>query len=206
MFNFQNLIILIALLFILFIMFIYSSFHIIINSNIKGTDVCITLNIKYLFNIINIHRQIYPPTNKKRRKKNKREGYESKHKRTLLAGDIISLYRLIIKVKIVEIYSNIEFGSTYINLTSFTYLLINIIYGNVASCFNPDKIYLGVKPNFVENYFLAKTKIHIKPSVKDIIKVIIALRKVKKINQSNIKDGDINESDRVNSESYGDNS
>ncbi|MDU2198268.1 MAG: DUF2953 domain-containing protein, partial [Peptostreptococcaceae bacterium] len=75
------------------------------------------------------------------------------------------------------------------------------IYGNLSSLINAEKIYLNVVPNFLENYINGRVKIHISPKIEDLLKLAMAFIKIYRKN----KDGDHNESNRVNTKSYGDN-
>ncbi|WP_042272173.1 DUF2953 domain-containing protein [[Clostridium] dakarense] len=182
-----------------------SSLHIIISSKIRNEDISIKINIKYLFNLINIDKQLYPPSNKgKSSSSNKKKG-NKKGKGKLLNKDYLTLYRLFKKIKIHEVYSKIEFGSEIINFTTFIYVLINAIYGNIANIVDADKIHLGVTPNFTKNYLKADMKVHAKPTIRDLVTVARAGYKIYKNNKGNKEDG-TNESNRFNKKSYGNNS
>lgn len=175
---------------------------IIIYIEIKDSDINIKLNIKYLFGLINIKKQIYPKEKEQYRpnEKTKGEGKPSK----LLAKDILNIYRLIRMIKIYDFYSNIEFGNKNIYFTSFIYVFINTIYGYLANYINPDKLYLIVKPNYLEDYLRGNIKIHIKAKIINLafigIKLYRIVRKRKIINGGNSHEGD-----RVNPKFNGNN-
>lgn len=181
------------------------SLNIILTSKIHNEDICIKINIKYLFNLINIERQLYPPKNKgKISSSNKKKG-KKKSKGSLINRNFLTLYRLFMKIKIYEVYSKIEFGSEIINFTTFIYVLINGIYGNIANIIDADKMYLEVTPNFTKNYIIADMKIHAKPTIRELVVVARAGYEIYKNNKENKEDGK-NESNRFNKKSYGNNS
>jgi ABC-type dipeptide/oligopeptide/nickel transport system ATPase subunit len=88
--------------------------------------------------------------------------------------DLMILFELIKKVNVVEIYSNLDYGFEIIEITSFIYFLVNIIYGNIFSYFNSDKIYLNIKPCYINTYIDYSGRVHIKPTIKDIVYILIA--------------------------------
>ncbi|MGG7060521.1 DUF2953 domain-containing protein, partial [Clostridium tertium] len=121
---------------------------------------------------------------------------------------IKNIINLIFKVKVEEIYSYISFGNENVIFTSFIYVFINTIYGNVINIFSPNKIYLNITPDFTKNYIKGNVKIHIKPTIKDIINISIAMIKIYKkvkVNKRIKKDGGKIEINRVNTKSYGKN-
>lgn len=183
-----------------------SKLNIIFSIEIHNSDVLINLNIRYLFSLLNINKQIYPPKNIKNKKKKttrKKEKEKIKKKKfKILKNDIISIYILVKHIKLKEFYSNIRFGSENIYFTSFIYVFINSIYGILINIVQPQKLYLNCSPCFTENYAKINIKIHITPNIKELIKIGIILLKIYKKN----KDGVNNESNRFNTKSYGDNS
>ncbi|MCR8745142.1 DUF2953 domain-containing protein [Romboutsia lituseburensis] len=199
---------------VLMFKFIKSSIDIIITSEVNNNDINVNLNIKYIFNLINIKIPIYP-LNKGKVKKDKKKGKNkiknknSKiNKKSIELYDIRNILNLIFKVKIEEIYSYISFGNENIIFTSFIYVFINTIYGNIINIFTPNKIYLNITPDFTKNYIKGNFKIHIKPTIKDIINISIVMIKIykkAKINKRIKKDGGISEINRVNTKSYGKN-
>ena len=192
----------IVLVFTLIFIISISSLNIIIYSKIRNEDVVINLNVKFLFNLININRQIYPAEEKEKREKGKAK---YKDKNLLLADDILSIYYLLSKVKLEEFYSDIEFGNTNIQFTSFIFILINTVYGNIINLIKPKKIYLNVKPNYLKDYLVGNVKLHLKPRIKDLIYLGRTLYSIYKKNKGEFREGDKDESDRVDQESYGDN-
>lgn len=194
--------------------FIKSSINIIIIGEVNNNNININLNIKYMFNLINIKIPIYP-LNKVKVKKDKNKSKKNiKHqnikidKKSIEVSDIKNIINLIFKVKVEEIYSYISFGNENVIFTSFIYVFINTIYGNVINIFSPNKIYLNITPDFTKNYIKGNVKIHIKPTIKDIINISIAMIKIYKkvkVNKRIKKDGGKIEINRVNTKSYGKN-
>ncbi|HGM3505815.1 TPA: DUF2953 domain-containing protein, partial [Clostridioides difficile] len=181
-----------------------SHINILIIADINNKDIRLKLNIKYMFNLININRQLYPAENSKNN--DKKEGMKDNiDSSILLADDLLSVYRLLKKIKIHELYSNINFGTENIGLTSSVYVLINTLYGNLFNVINAEKMYLNVNPDFTKNYFFGNIRIHIRPRIKDLFNIIIMTNKIMNKNKGN-KEGDSNESNRFDTESYGNNS
>lgn len=199
---------------VLIFKFIKSSINIIIIGEVNNNNININLNIKYMFNLINIKIPIYP-LNKEKVKKDKNKSKKNiKHqnikidKKSIEVNDIKNVINLIFKVKVEEIYSYISIGNENVIFTSFIYVFINTIYGNVINIFSPNKIYLNITPDFTKNYIKGNVKIHIKPSIKDIINISIAMIKIykkSKVNKRIKKDGGKIEINRVNTKSYGKN-
>lgn len=192
----------ITLAFIFIFIISISTLNAIVYSKIRNDDVVINLNVKFLFNLININRQIYPADNKENRERGKAQ---YKDKNILLADDIISFYYLLSRVKVEEFYSNIEFGSTNIQFTSFVFIFINTIYGNIINLIKPKKIYLNVRPDYLKSYLVGNIKVHLKLKIKDLIFLAKTLYVIYKKNKGEFRDGDKDESDRVDKKSYGDN-
>lgn len=203
---------------VLIFKFIKSSINIIIIGEVNNNYVNINLNIKYMFNLINIKIPIYPlnkekgkvkkDKNKNKNKKNIKHQNSNIDKKSIEVYDIKNIIKLIFKVKVEEIYSYISFGNENIVFTSFIYVFINTIYGNVINIFSPNKIYLNITPDFTKNYIKGNVKIHIKPTIKDIINISIAMIKIykkAKVNKKIKKDGGKIEINRVNTKSYGKN-
>ena len=183
-----------------------SRLNIIVSIDIENNNKLIKLNIKYLFNLLNIKIQLYPPkksTKKKAGKKNKKVKEKAKTRKIkLFSYEIIRIYKVASNVKVKELYSNISFGNKNIYFTGFIFLFINIIYGNLSNLINAEKIYLNVEPNFLDNYINGKIKIHISPKIEDLVKLSIVFLQI----YIKSKDGVRDESNRVNTKSYGDNS
>ena len=191
---------------ILVLFIIYKSrLNIIISIDIDNNTKLIKLNIKYLFNLLNIKIQLSPPKKSIGKKvgiKNKKVKEKvKKRKKYIFTDDILRIYKIANNIRIKELYSNISFGNKNIYFTCFIFVFINTIYGNLSSLINAEKIYLNVVPNFLENYINGRVKIHISPKIEDLLKLAMAFIKIYRKN----KDGDHNESNRVNTKSYGDN-
>lgn len=171
-----------------------SSIHIIITSNINNKDVEVKVSIRYLFNLINITKTIYPisKSNTEKKETKEKEDIKSNSKKFSLKmieiQNLIVLYRIVRKVKVTQIYSDLNFGSENIQFTSFIYVLVNSIYGNVDNYLKPKNMYLRVIPCYNQNYIRHKGIVHISPTIKDIvtltkglIKIYIQIRKYEKV-------------------------
>lgn len=67
-------------------------------------------------------------------------------------------------------------------------------------------MYLNVNPDFTKDYVLGNIRIHIRTRIKDLFNIIIMTNKIMNKNKGNYKEGDSNESNRFDTESYGNNS
>lgn len=226
--NYKNLIVVGILLFlVIFIVVILVfltlklGFNIILSSEIHNKKIEIKLSFKCFFDLININKIIYPISKtdeiesieKKSKTKNKnKEGRKNKFNLKLIeVKDLVKLLRIIKKINIVEIYSSLDFGFEEIEITSFVYFLVNVIYGNVYSCFEPKKMYLNVKPCYTSTHIDYTSRIHIRPTIKDILSLMIALIKIyKKISihskVKNKEEEDIDEISKLHKEFDGYNS
>mgnify|MGYP004563253577 FL=1 len=92
--------------------------------------------------------------------------------------NLLALYRIVRKVQVSEVYSNLSYGSENINFTSFIYVLINILYGNVSNYFDSEKMYLKVTPCYTQNFIKYKGVLHIRPTMKDIVVLIKGVYKI----------------------------
>lgn len=205
-----NFLIIIVFIISILIIFIKMPFHIILTSKVVNKDIKIDLNLRYMFNIININIPIYPRKIKsmeKELKKSKRKIIliEKIKGRKILIKDFLEIYKSLIKIEIEEFYSNIHIGNTNIAITNFAYLFVNLIYGNLINIINPNKFYMNIKPNFIENKLYIDFKIHLKPSIKNIIDILksifIANKNSKKIKEEDKK----YESNRINTKYHGNN-
>ncbi|MEF9992642.1 MAG: DUF2953 domain-containing protein [Romboutsia sp.] len=192
--------------------FLKSRLQIIILSEIKNKDINISLKIKYLFGLINIDKEIYPPKKKTNAKKTIEKNPENKKiekgknkKSPVLTSDIVDIYKLIRNVEIYEFYSKLEIGSENIEFTSFLYVFINTIYGFLANYIDSTKMYLGVTPNFTKNCIIGSFKIHIKPSIKDLGNIGRKIYKLYKNSKGYSKGGNDDEGNRINTEPNGNN-
>lgn len=200
----SNYILIIFFFIALIVVILKSMLHLIFTIDIKNKDLCIKVYIKYMFNLINIEKQLYPSTNKKNRRKAKDKNLveKSKIKTKLFFSNLLSILRLLDKIKIHEVYSKVNYGSEVFTFTSFIYILINTIYGNIANIVHTDKLYLVVNPDYTKNFIRASIRVHAVPKVKDLIKVGIAFIKIYNKNKEATK----HESDKFNTKSYGNNS
>ncbi|HSQ88280.1 MAG TPA: DUF2953 domain-containing protein [Romboutsia sp.] len=195
------------ILIVLAIMIIKSALNIVLTVYINNSDINVNFNIKYLFNLINIKIKIYPKSKKNPAiNKTKRENINKGiNKKAIEIEDFKVIYKLMKKIKIQEVYSDVSFGNENLGFTCFIYVFINSIYGNIINIISPEKMYLKVKPDFIKNYIVSNIKIHIKLTIKDIISIFIAILKIYKKIKIKKKDGGKSEISRVNTKSYGDN-
>ncbi|MGL5347491.1 MAG: DUF2953 domain-containing protein [Peptostreptococcaceae bacterium] len=193
----------IILVIVMIVAILKSSLNIILLSTINNEDINIKLNIKYLFNMINVKIQLYPLKKKEKEKENNTKKEKKGEKIKLSKEDINNAYYQLKKIKVEEIYSNIKFGNENIHFTCFIYVFINTIYGNLINITKPKKLYLNIVPDFTDNYINLNVKIHLKLAIKDIINMLIF---VVKTYIKNKKEDVDNESAGVNKKSYGDNS
>lgn len=212
--DYKNLIITI-ILFALFMILIFSigllflklGFHLILESKVHNNEVEIKISIICFFNLIHINKIVYPipktnsikNNNKKKYKENNKEDTKKQlDLKKIEIQDLKILFKILKKIKIVELYSNLEYGFEVIEVTSFIYFLINIIYGNIFNYFDSDKIYLNIKPCYTSTYINYTCRLHIKPTIKDIIKLLVSIIKIymktkKYSNVKNNKEEDVDE-------------
>lgn len=213
--RYNNIFVIIFLLTVLLALFILSLtlilksyLNIVLTCYISNSDIRIKLNTKYLFGLINIKIPIYTTgKNKKVKNKKKNKGKEvrkSINKKIIKANDLKVIFKLVKQIKIQELYSDVNFGNENINFTCFIYLFINCIHGNLINIINPEKMHLNANPNFTKNYINASIKLHVKPTIKDIISIVIVVFKIYKKAKINKKDGGNSEINRVNTKPYGD--
>lgn len=190
--------------------FIKTPFHIILTSKVVNKDIKIDLNLRYMFNIININIPIYPrkiESKKKELKKSKRKRKLIKKlkSRKILAKDFFAIYRALKKIDIEEFYSDVHIGNTNIAIINFTYLFVNLIYGKLINIIDSNKFYLNIKPNFIENKLYMDFKIHLKPSIKNIINILKAIFIANKNSKKIKEEGKKYESNRINTKHHGNN-
>ena len=85
--------------------FIKMPFHIILTSKVVNQDIKIDLNLRYMFNIININIPIYlrkVESKKKELKKSKRKLIKKLKSRKILARDVFAICRQLKKIDIEE--------------------------------------------------------------------------------------------------------
>ena len=123
----------------------------------------------------------------------------------ILLSDFLYILKALKAIEIEEFYSDIEIGNTNISITVFAYLCINLIYGNLINIINPNKFYMNIKPNFIENNIYIDFKIHIKQTIKDSVNILKAIFILVK-NSKKIKKEDTKyESSRFNTKYNGNN-
>ena len=187
--------------FILILLLVLYS-HFIFELKFNNKKIIIKLKIKLLFKLIRINIQLYP---KKKRKNKKKRG--SLKDLRFLKGELSNIINLIKKIKIIELYSNIYFSNANPYVTIYINALINGIYGNIINICKCEKIYLNIVPKFTENNIKGSVKIHIKFRLYTMFKSIPILIRIKKLKiKSKTKEGDKNDSHKLNTEYYGDNS
>ena len=195
----------ILIIVLILIVFIKMPLNIILMSKVVNEDIKISLNLRYLFNIININIPIYPRNAKSKKKEIKSNKKKNIKARKILLSDFLYILKALKAIEIEEFYSDIEIGNTNISITVFAYLCINLIYGNLINIINPNKFYMNIKPNFIENNIYIDFKIHIKPTIKDLINILkailIAAKNSKKIKKEDTK----YESSRFNTKYNGNN-
>ena len=162
------------------------------------------------FNIININIPIYlrkVESKKKELKKSKRKRKLIKKlkSRKILARDVFAICRQLKKIDIEEFYSDVHIGNTNISITNFIYLFVNLIYGNLINIIDPNKFYMNIKPNFIENKLYIDFKIHVKPSIKNIIDILKAILIANKNSKKIKKEDKKYESNRINTKHHGNN-
>ncbi|GAA0699029.1 hypothetical protein GCM10008904_04050 [Paraclostridium ghonii] len=166
------------------------STHLIITANIDNNNTEVKVSFRCFFNLISIIKTIYPISKSKENKKNKES--KSKFKKVELnmieLENLLVLYRIITKIKRSEIYSDLSYGSENIHFTSFIYVLVNALYGNISNYFNSEKMYLKVTPCYTQNFIKYKGIVHIRPNIKEavilfkgIFKIYIDIKAYKKV-------------------------
>lgn len=191
----------IILLLILIVTFISSKVHVIFTVDVDNDDLVININVKYLFNLINIKKQLYPPKVNYEAKRKVKKVKLKKIKIKLALSNFLSFYRVIKKIEVYEVYSNINYGSEIFSFTSFIYVFINSIYGYVFNRVDTKKLYLRVNPDYTNNYVKANIRFHAIPSIRELVVIAIAAIKISNKNKEAAK----HESDELNTKSYGDN-
>lgn len=195
------------------------SIHLIIVSEVENEKVSVKVTIKFFFNLINMTKPLYPITKKEKKKskskyrKNKEDKSSSKRfdLKKIEVANLVVLYRMSKKIKITEVYSNLSYGNENISLTSFIYVLVNAVYGNISNYFESEKMYLKVRPCYTRNYIRYRGILHLSPTIKDIIiiikgifKIYFQIRKYKKIKYN--KEENANEISKFYKKSNGYNS
>lgn len=195
----------ILLVVLLALIILNTELDLILYSDINNSKISVNLNIKYMFGFIDIDKQIYPLLSKKEEKKVKKEIKKGKRNIKFSSSQIKKIYKIIRKIKIDELYSKFEFGTEYIQITSFIYVLVNCTYGFLANYLNPEKMYLSIRPVYTKNYIIGNFKIHIKPTIKQLVYFGIELIKAIVKSKINTKGGKKHEGNRINSEPNGNN-
>lgn len=178
---------------------VFMSIHLLIRVSIQNNEAFVLLEGQIFFKLIKIKKQIYPPK-KKKNKKNKKYKLLS-----LLKGELQNIYNVVKKIKVVELYSNIEFGHDNFYTTVYVDAFINAIYANIANMIKSKKLYLNIVPNFTEKKIKGVIKIHIKFRIIGLYKFIpILIRMLKKIKY--LKEENLDDGNKLDTEYYGNNS
>lgn len=199
----------IIILFIILILttFIKMPLHITVKSKVVNKDIKIDLNLRYLFNIININIPIYATREKELKKsKIKIKNIKKSKKRKISIKDFLQIYKLLEEIEIEEFYSDIYIGNTNIAITNFTYVFVNLTYANLINIIKPNKFYMNIKPNFIENKLYIDFKIHLKLNIKNIIYIIKFIFTVSKNSKKRKEEDKKYESNRINTKYHGNNS
>lgn len=197
----------IIILFIILITFIKMPLHITVKSKVVNKDIKIDLNLRYLFNIININIPIYATREKELKKsKIKIKNIKKSKKRKISIKDFLQIYKLLEEIEIEEFYSDIYIGNTNIAITNFTYVFVNLTYANLINIIKPNKFYMNIKPNFIENKLYIDFKIHLKLNIKNIIDIIKFIFTVSKNSKKRKEEDKKYESNRINTKYHGNNS
>lgn len=167
---------------IILIILLLSPLHIKVESKIYDKNIKVRLRIIYLYGLIRLKIKLYPRDKPKKQKKKKpkkekkikkrKEGKKKSLKKKISKKLIIESIRFIRNIKIEELYSDITYKSSNPKISSYVYLLINIIYGQIITFVEPKKIYLRVNQPYDKLYSKLKFKIHIKITIKDIISLV----------------------------------
>lgn len=158
----------------------------IISFEIHNKDVVVKVSFRCFFNLINITKVVYPISKTsediKSDSKNKEENKKAKslYLKKIEIEDLIIILGLISKIKILEIYSDLDYGYDVIEITSFLYVLINTIYGNIFSYFDAKEMNLKVTTCYTRDYIDYMGRVHIKPNLRDVIIIAIAMFKIYK--------------------------
>lgn len=174
----------------------YSYF--IFEFNFYNKKFAIKLKVKLLFKLIRLNIQLYPPKKKKKRKRRK-----TLKDLKVLEGEMKNIIKLIRRIKIVELYSNIHFSHVNPYVTVYINALINGIYGNIINVCECEKIYLNITSKYTENNIEGSVIIHTKFRPSTLFKSIPILIRMMKIKS---KEGDKIDGDKFNTKHYGDNS
>ncbi len=203
-------IILILFTILLVTVFIKIPINIIVKLKVVNKDIKVDLNLRYMFNTVNINIPIYPrkiESKKKELEKNKRKKrlIEKLKSRKILSKDFFNILNELRKIDIKEFYSDIYIGNTSIGFTNFIYLFVNLIYANLINIIDADKIYMNIKPNFIENKVYIDFKIHLRFYIKNMINIFKAMFIAYKNSKNIKKDGKEYESNRIYTKYNGNN-
>ncbi|MDR0879308.1 MAG: DUF2953 domain-containing protein [Clostridioides sp.] len=178
-----------------------SAVDIYIDGSIDEDDKRLDVKVGLLHNLIKVKRQLYPPKNEENK-----DGEKDKFDRSILVvEDVLTAFELLEEVDIKEIYSDIEFGSTNMYLTSGVFLLANTVYASFAGILDPENFYLKITPDYTRDYIIGKARIHFRITVGYLVYLLRVIHKIYSKNKGKNRDGDSCESDGFNKESYGNN-
>ncbi|MDR1773861.1 MAG: hypothetical protein LBR30_03175, partial [Clostridioides sp.] len=128
-----------VLIFILLVVILKQRIKIIIYAEIHDKNMTIKVNVRYLFDLINVTKELYSNTSKKKKKEEK-----SIANSRVLLEDILDAYDLLKDINIEGMYSEIIYGNTNVKLTTGVYVLVNAIYGFFANVLNPKNMNLNI--------------------------------------------------------------
>lgn len=184
-------------IFFILILLLISYSHFIFETDFNNKKIVVKLKIKLLFKLIRFNIQLYPPKKRKRKKKGSIKDLK------ILDKELSNIFKLVKKVKIIELYSNIYFSNVNPYVTIYINALINGIYGNITNICKCEKIYLNIVPKFNENNIKGSVKIHIKFRLNTMFKSIPIIIRIIKFKS---KEGGKDDSYKFNTKHYGDNS
>ena len=194
----------------IFIIFTKMPINIILTSKVVNKDIKIDLNLRYMFNIININIPIYPRKTKSKKKeteqtKRRKRVVKKLQSKKIYKKDLLNILNELKKIHIEEFYSDIYIANTNIAITNFTYLFVNLVYGNLINIIDSNKLYMNIKPNFIENKIYIDFKIHLKLYIKNIVNIFKAMFIAYKNSKNIKKDGKKYESNRIYTKYNGNN-
>lgn len=174
------------------------SIHLLIKVSFEENKFRVLLEVQMIFRLIRLKKQIYPYKKKKNKKKKKYRVFD------LLKDELSNMLSVVKKIKIIELYSKIEFGHTNFYTTAYVDAFTNAIYANVANIVKCKKLYLSIVPNFTQKKIEGEIKVHIKFRLIKLFNFIPILFRILR-NKKYIKEDDLDDSNKFNTEHYGDN-
>lgn len=189
----QNVEIIIFLIFLLLI-----NIHLLLKISVQSNNIRVVVEIGILFRLLKIKKIIYPPKNKKHKKNNKYKIVE------VLKDELKSIFNIIKRIKVMELYSNIEFGDANFYTTAYINAFINFIYANIANIVECKKLYLNIVPNFTKEKIKGEVRIHIKFRMINLFKFAPIVFRILR-NKKYLKEDDLDDSHKLYTKHYGNN-